>query len=194
MGIKPARSTNLRSHGQLTAKVAQKITQDLTEKGYDVLSDHSPSSENVGKIVSWYGLEYIKSAELSQLDIAIVKRNSNKAIALIEIEETSDRPKTLLGDALCALMGEHFCFGGKRQILVDEQTTLIILGKSEVSDRERCSYLCEKAMEIKSNLSTGNSIIGNVVIESFSDEKGLSTRLSSLLDRAYQEELLRIGN
>lgn len=191
METKTVSSTNLRLHGQLTAKIAQNITPYWTRMGYDVLSDHGPSSENVGKIVSWYGDKdkCERETELSQLDIAIIKRNPNKAIALIEIEETNDKPKALLGDALCVLMGDHIRFGGKYEISVDEHTTLIILGKSKVAHEKRNKYVCEKVMEIKSRLSTVNSVIGNVVIETFSDEKELSALMPSVLDRAFKGEL-----
>jgi hypothetical protein len=171
---------NKKPHGQLTAETALHLSQYLVNRGYDVLFDHSDSSnENVGRIVSWFGDHYVREAELSQIDIAIVEKSSDKAFVLIEIEETNDKPKALLGDALCVLMGEHICFGGKYEISVDERTTLIILGKSEIAHEKRNRHLREKVMEIKSGLSTVNSVIGNVVIETFSDEKGLDALLSS---------------
>jgi len=177
----------LKPHGELTVMIALKLSGDWGERGYKVLYDHGPSNENVGEIVSWFGNQYGQGARLSQIDIAIVEKSSDKAFVLIEIEDTNDRPKTFLGDALCVLMGEHIRFGGKYDLSVDEHTTLIILGKSEVShekhNEKRNKYLREKVMKIKSSLSTGNSVIGNVVIESFSDEKGLAALMPSILDR-----------
>jgi len=68
-----------------------------------------------------------------------------------------------------------------------------MLGKSKVSyekhNEQRNSYLREKVMKIKSSLSTGNSVIGNVVIESFSGEEGLGAQLTSALDQAFKREL-----
>jgi hypothetical protein len=50
--------------------------------------------------------------------------------------------------------------------------------------RKRNENLREQGMQIKSNLSTANSGIGNTTIDSFADEKGFYTLLSSVLDRA----------
>jgi hypothetical protein len=179
--------------GEFTAKIGDILSRDdvLKSRGFDVLFDHGDSSNtNVGNIVSWYGSEYVREAELSLIDIAIIDRNANnKAIALVEIEETNDRPKTFLGDVFGVLMGDHICFGGKLPILVDEDTTLIVLGKSEASHENRNNHICEKVLKIKSGLSTGNSIIVNVFIESFSKETGVDTLERSILDKAFKGEL-----
>jgi hypothetical protein len=53
---------------------------------------------------------------------------------------------------------------------------------------KRNESLREQGMQIKSNLSTANSTIGNIVIDSFADEKGLYTLLSSVLDGALKGE------
>jgi len=192
--VKKEELIKMKPHGELTVKIARKISQILDKNEYKLLYDHGVSGKNVGKIVSWFGNKdkCERETELSQLDIAIIEQNRNKAIALVEIEETNDRPKTLLGDALCVLMGDHICFGGNYKILVDERTILIILGKSEVShakhNEKRNKYLCEKVMKIKSGLSTVNCVIGNVVIESFSGEEEMETQLSYAVKRALEGE------
>jgi len=173
METKTAISTNLRLHGQLTAKVAQNITPDLTKMGCDVLYDHGSSSENVGKIVSWFGDELNREAQLSFLDMAVVEHNSQKVFVLIEIEETTDKPKTLLADVLCTLMGDHIRFQGERELKVGDWTTLIVVGKSEVLHRERNFYLSRKVDSIRPALGTANAKIGEVVIDTFSGESEL---------------------
>ena len=80
------------SKGEITVIIAS----NLDIEGYDVFYDHGdPANENVGKIAVWYGDDEKpeRDTELSQLDIAIVKKGTNKAIVLVEVEETSDRPK-----------------------------------------------------------------------------------------------------
>jgi hypothetical protein len=189
METKIAESASDKSRGQLTAKMARKISQDWKERGYDVLYDHDPSSENVGKVVSWFGnnteKDYKNETRLSNVDIAIVKQNSNDVIFLIEIEETNDKPKTFLGDAFGVLFGEHIRFRRERELSVGENTALIILGKSKASHEKRNRYLCEKVLKVKSSLSTANSAIGKVFIETFSDEE----KLASVLDKAFKGEL-----
>ncbi len=179
---------NDKPHGRLTADVADILSKHFESESFDVLSDHSLKRENVGKIVSWFGETYGRDAELSQLDIAIVEKNSSKAAALIEIEETNDRPKTFLGDVFGVLLGGHICFEGKRELLVGEWTTLIVIGKSEACHKERNRYLQNKAMKIKSALLTGNSKIGAIVIDAFSNAEELVTKLELVLSKTFKEK------
>ncbi len=178
-----------KSHGQITVKAAETLCGYYETKGYGVFYDHDSTKENVGKIVSWFGEKYSRESELSQLDIAIVEKGSDKALALIEIEETNDTPKTFMGDLFGILLGDHISFRGERQFSLGEYTTLIVLGKSKVSHKKRNEYLREQGMKIKSSLSTANSAIGNIVVDTFANEKGLYTLLSSVLDSAFKGEL-----
>lgn len=177
-----------KSHGQITVKAAATLL-GYYEKRYDVFYDHDSTKVIVGKIVSWFGDKYNRESELSQLDIAIIEKGSDKALALIEIEETNDTPKTFMGDVLGVLLGDHISFRGERKFSVGEYTTLIVLGKSKVMHKKRNEYLREQGMKIKSSLSTANSAIGNIVIDTFADEKGLYALLSSVLDSAFKGEI-----
>jgi hypothetical protein len=171
-------------HGELTTEIGK----SLKFKGYDVFYDHGTASENVGRIVSTIEKEYGREDELSQLDIAIVERISDNVVALIEIEETADRPKTFLGDILGVLFGEHISFKGK-ELRIGDFTTLIVVGLSKAHHGKRNQYILDKVKKVKATLGTKNSAIGRVVIETFSDEMELSTRLPSMLDRAFKGEL-----
>jgi hypothetical protein len=133
-------------HGVLTAKVAREISPYWEERGYQVFYDHDPASDRVGKLVSSFGdLPYDRSTQLSHIDIAIVKiATHEKILALIEIEETTDKPKTILGDVLGVLMGEHISFGKKRPLLIDEHTMFLVFVKSKVSHDVRNKYLLKK--------------------------------------------------
>ena len=86
--------SNKKSHGQLTAEIGN----SLKFERYDVLYDHGISSTSVGRIVSYFSDKNERGTQLSYLDIAIVKKNTDQAVALIEIEETANRPKTIIGD------------------------------------------------------------------------------------------------
>lgn len=176
-------------HGLLTAKVAREISPFWDERGFYVLYDHDLSNKNVGKIMSRFGESYGRSTQLSHIDIAIVEKNSDRVFALIEIEETTNKPKSILGDVFGILMGEHISFGKERPLLVNEQTILAIFVKSKVSREDRNKYLREKVEKVKPELGTKNSVIRKVVIETFSDEKKLSGLLSSVLNRAFKGEL-----
>ena len=189
--MKVISSNKRKAHGKLTAWIADKISEDWKKHGYVVLYDHGEKSEdaNVGKIISWFGDQYNREAELSQLDIAIVKKNSDDIFALIEIEETSDKPKTFLGDVFGVLMGEHIKFGGKRCLTVNKDTILIVIGQSKVRHEQRNRHLQDEAMKVKSNLSTANAVVGQIVIDTFADEEELSALLPSVPDKAFEGEL-----
>ena len=180
----------MKMSGELTARIAEKISADWENRGYDVLYDHGKKGNNkVGKIVSWFGDEYKREAELSQIDIAIVMKDSGKIFALIEIEETTDTPKTFLGDVFGTLIGEHITFGGNQNLTVDENTILIILGQSNVPHQDRNKHIQDKVMKAKPKLSTANAVIGRVVVDSFADADELLALLPSVLDRAFKGEL-----
>ena len=98
-----------KSHGELTAEIGQSLNFD----NYEVLFDHGISGENIGKIVSYFGDKNQRGTQLSYLDIALVKKSSNKVVALIEIEEKANRPKTIIADIFGFLMGEKLTFHGK---------------------------------------------------------------------------------
>ena len=170
-------------HGQLTAEIAQ----SLKFEGFDVFYDHDIAGENVGKIVSAIKKEYHREDEFSQLDIAIVDKGSHVATALVEIEETNDRPKAILGDIFGVLYGKHILFKGT-PLKIGKFTTLIVAGMSQADHEKRNKYLLKRIKKIKAVLGTKNSRIGRVMIKTYADEKELSVELPALLERVVKGE------
>lgn len=166
------------AHDQLTAKTAHHLRQNVIPDGYTVLFDHGDLSkdslDHVGEISSWYGENFAASSRLALLDIGIVEAETNRAVALIEIEETNSTPKVILGDAFGTLLGDHITFQGKRSLVVGEFTTLIILLKQPKGDqREKIDYLQEQIRQLSKHINTGNASIGRVNIDTYSDEADL---------------------
>ena len=166
---------SLSKHGELTAEIGSQ----LTFESCDVYYDHGPSSANVGKIVSTLKRAYGKDDELSQVDIAIVEKNTDNVVALIEIEETSDRPKTLLGDIFGVLFGSHIFFK-RRELHVGDFTTLIVIGISKTKHLERNQHIQDYANKIKRSLETQNSNIGKIVVKIFRDDQEMRADLPTL--------------
>jgi hypothetical protein len=175
-----------KSQGRMMIKAAETLYGYYAARGYDVLYDHGSTKDHIGKIASRFGDSQGRDVELSQPDIAIVEKGSNRVFALIEIEEANDDPKILMGDLFGILLGDHISFRGERELAVGGHTSLIVLGKSMAPHRKRNEYLREQAMKVKSSLSTGNSMIGNIVIETFPDERGLYALLSTLLGKVLK--------
>ncbi len=175
---------NKKSHGQLTAEIGN----SLKFENCDVFYDHGVSGKSVGKIVSYFSDKMERGSQLSYLDIAIVRKNTNEAIALIEIEETANRPKTIIADIFAFLMGEKVAFQG-RELEVGNKTILIVLGFSKVPHLKHNQYILEKVEKARSALDTKNSKIRKVLIETYSDKDNLHTLLQSLLDQAIKGNL-----
>ena len=176
---------NTKTDGQLTAEIAEQLAAYYDEKGFDVLHDHGPASKNKGEIIAHFGKTLSRKSELSHLDIAIVERSSEKVCALIEIEETSARPKTLLGDAFGTLLAEHISFKGKR-LEVCEHASLIIVGKGNELDKECIEYLNSQVGSFRAMPGNAKLKFGNVAIDLFTDEMGLKERLRDKIDEAHE--------
>jgi hypothetical protein len=113
---------------------------------------------------------------LSQLDIAVVERSSNRVLALVEIEETTDRPKTLLGDIFGVLFGEHVSFK-RTELTVGPFTTLIVAGIGDAVFEKRNQHILERAERAKPYLGTRNSAVGRIIVKVFSDGAEFSDKL-----------------
>ena len=170
------------SHGKFTAEIARNLKFD----GFNVYYDHDVASENVGKIVSAISETFGRDDELSQLDIAIVDKESKNAIVLVEVEETNDRPKNFLGDIFGVLLGKHVSFKGNK-LNVGRFTTLILAGVTKVDHDKRNEYIQEKVNNIA--ISTPNGEIGNILIKTYKDDHDLLERLPPLLEKIVRGKL-----
>jgi hypothetical protein len=186
---------NLRSEGSpgaLTAKIGFELSLHFKDKGLDVLFDHSRSTNNVGRVVSWFeydtDADYKRGVLLSYVDIAIVKQNSNDVVALIEIEETNITPKILLGDVFGVLMGDHIRFPKRKtpELVIGKDTILIVVGKNEGIPKKHIKYVRDKVEKIKPALGTKNAEIREVFIERFSNEADLFALLIDKLNDAQK--------
>ncbi len=175
----------MKSHGALTSEIGARLERDF--KDYDVYYDHGERAEHVGKIVSSFGPKPARGTELGQLDIAVVERSTREVLALIEIEETNDEPKTILGDVFGALMGDQITFHGE-PLAVGDWTTLIVMGQGDESHQKRNDFLARNVNGCQLSLSTANKWIREVVIESFADESKLEIRLKELVEGALKRK------
>ncbi len=177
----------MNAHGILTSETAQSITVKMNNRGFDVYYDHGdPSNSFVGTIPVSTKEELTSKNQISQLDIAIVEKDTFKAIALIEIEETTDTPKTLIGDIFTTLMGNSVHLPGREnKVKVGNWTTLIIIGKG-ADHIDRNEHISDMANNVKTAFGTENSKIGNIVIKSLSENQILKDVLMGILDEAIQ--------
>ncbi len=187
----------MKRHGEMTAQMGQLLARSLKPRGYVVHYDHGVTGEDVGTIVSWFeGKEgYGRDSELSQLDIVILDERTKKAVLLIEIEETSDRPKAILGDVFAALLGDGIRFGGYSDIAVDEHTILLVVAISRFGRDAVDEYIEEKVNTVKAALETRNSQVAEALIWKFANSEDLGERLPGEVERlivAREAELAQL--
>jgi len=169
-----------KAHGALTAEIARNLKCEFD--GYAVYHDHGSSAEGAQRIVSFFG-EKQRHTLLSFVDIAVVRSQSRKAVALIEIEETEDKPKTILGDAFAVLMGESLSID-EEVLQVGPWTTLIIAVVSETLHDKRYDYIAGKVEKARASMGTGNAAIAHIVLGSSPEKTSLAKLVSSLVRRA----------
>jgi len=180
------------SNGMLTAQVARLLQQELNEQGFDVLHDHGQkeidSPDKLGKLRSWFGAALKSETVLADLDIAIVSHHDKKIYALIEIEETTNKPKVILGDVLATLIGKGIAFQGKLDLQVGEWTTLVVMVyDTRQSHLDRLAFLAEQTDILKRKLTTPNASIGRIIIDTFSDRVQLEYKLRRHISEAVSQ-------
>lgn len=168
------------NNGELTAKIARVLTKKFEGRA-DILFDHGDKAvdgaDKVGTISAWYGDTLNRDALLADLDIAVVLPQSNRVLLLIEVEESTANPKTILGDVFAALLGEHFTFQGKRTLDVGEWTTLVVLSHGNPRE-DLVTFLADRLSRYKS------AHISEVVIDMFKGESDLETKLTCQVEDA----------
>ena len=170
------------SNGVLTAQIAHFLQQEFDQQVFDVLHDHRQkdvdSPDKLGKLRSWFGPAPKYETLLGDLDIAIISRHDKKIYALIEIEETTHKPKVILGDVLATLLGTGIAFHGKLDLQIGEWTTLFVMVHDTRQSPLNClAFLAEQTNIIKGILTTPNATIGRIIIDTFSNKVQLEDKL-----------------
>ncbi len=183
-------------HGKLTAGVARTLAQKLGPSGFDVLRDHGKTGvdteDKLGKIRSWFGSTYNVDSILADLDIAVVSKDNNKVYALVEIEETTHKPKVILGDILATLVGEHITFQRERHLNVGEWTMLLVMvHRSKLSHKPRIEYITSQSCYLRTQLATHNASIGTIIVDEFRDLAELQSKIEKHIANAIKVVTLR---
>lgn len=174
--------------GELTARVADSLQKEFEKKGFLVIHDHRlgniETTDNLGKLRTWFGETPKRETLLADLDIAIISTDG-KVVALIEIEETTDKPKVILGDMLAILLGSGISFKDKHDFQIREWTMLIVMSRDRHQSHQlRDEFLSNHINSLKSNLDTPNAKIGRIIVDSFEDEKQLREKLEQHITKA----------
>lgn len=178
------------THGKLTAAIGAAISEEMKNKGFDVYYDHGKPGQFVGTIPISIEEELTAENQISQLDIVVVENkevDNPKTITLVEIEETSNSPKTIIGDIFTTLMGKSIHLPGRKKTAkVGSWTTLIVLCKDLDEKDLRIMHFENMANKAISALGMGNLTIGKVVVKGFVGEADLKVKLFEQIEFAIQ--------
>ena len=135
--------------------------------------------------MSWFGSVYRRDAWLAFLDIAVVSRDSENALVLVEIEEAIATPKKLMADVLTTLIADHVTFQSKRELKVGSWTRLVVLSKARKTEARsiRLELLQERLNQIRGQLSAANASLGWVAMDTFQNESDLDAKLSREVEK-----------
>jgi hypothetical protein len=128
------RDSMSKKHGELIAALGMELSgsHELVKNDYMLIYDHGKgSADDVGVTSAWIGGEKQRDNRLAEIDIVVYEAQSNKARLLIEIEESGDNPKKILGDAMAVLFGEKISMSGGDEFRTGGFTTLLILARGE---------------------------------------------------------------
>lgn len=178
---------------QFTVPMAQYLLQELVGKPFWVIFDHG-STEESSQIISWFGPAYVpplRPKQLAQLDIAVIHRETNQAITLIEIEDSSNNPKTLMSDLLALLLGSGVTVKGGQAIYLGPWTTFIVLAKVEEQQtqseyRERIQFLNRQISHIHKALQTPNAAVGQIMLDTFISQTDLNQKVSNYVNHGIE--------
>ena len=175
-------------HGEFTAKVGAYLQQHLEPKGFQVAYDHGDKEKGSGTIVSSLGREPRRGQGLSQVDIAVLKRQGESlyALVLLEIEEKKSTPKIVLGDIFCVLLGQSLSFAGE-SISAGPYTSLIVAAVRGARQLKKNQELALVAEKCRAALGTPNAAVGEISVISLAEaadaESMLLERVQAALDR-----------
>lgn len=130
--------------GKMTAELGQLLELEISGPEIKVIYDHGDKqNENVGAISAYYD-ELRRDTKLAEIDIAILDKDDN-VILLIEVEESDDRPKTIIGDAMTIFLSDGIAFKGEtKKPNSDEIILLILFREPESGHEERNRKIEEK--------------------------------------------------
>lgn len=135
--------------GDLTGQLGERLKEFVDKNcvdGLKVYHDHGP---NRILIEAYRGEKRTDSNTLAEPDIAIVldEPGKKKLLILAELEETSSKPKTVIGDCSVILLSEHIIIGGRKDLIYEISGSTLIFGfvvNEKGSIEERTKALLEE--------------------------------------------------
>lgn len=189
-------------NGKYTAEFGEELTKELeSHSNFQVYYDHGDRLKlNVGQITPYFrDKSYNDSTTLSNVDILITRETNNieKAIILIEIEETDSEPKKILGDIFNLFFAGSVRFRLNRGFHKDfplDQTNLIV-GTVVGSDKksEKIDNISNAIIDLKKLIkgSVFDISIGRIELLKNHDLLELLSQIKKIVFQSISEYTLR---
>ncbi len=176
-----------KKHGEITAALGKELStsSELAKLGYALVYDHGKGgADDVGVTSAWIGDEKKKDNRLAEIDIVVYGMQWNKARLLIEIEESGDNPKKIIGAAMATLFGEKISSSGREDLQIGRWTTLLVLAKGEGGAHlERTRLIEEKINDLLREEGINKMKIGAVKLVLFQHEDDLKPMIIEMLKK-----------
>jgi hypothetical protein len=174
-----------KKHGEITAALGKELnnSNELARLGYAVIYDHrNGGADDVGVTAAWAGDEKKRDNRLAEIDIVVYAMQGHKAKLLIEIEESGDNPKKIIGAAMATLFGEKISSSGQENLQIGKWTTLLVLAKGEGDAHiERTRLIEERINDLLHAEGINKMKIGSVKLVLFQHEDDLKPMIINLL-------------
>jgi hypothetical protein len=175
-----------KNHGVITERLGEELSGDIEilRRGYAVVYDHGKKGNNDVRVTSSWIIDERKKQDnrLSEIDIVIYSKKGNEAIQLIEIEESGDNPKKIIGAAMATLFGEKISSSGQADLQIGRWTTLLVLAKGEGDAHlERTRLIEEKINDLLRVEGINKMKIGGVKLVLFQHEDDLKPMIIEML-------------
>jgi hypothetical protein len=171
----------MKKQGRLTAKLGDYLEKRSRELGFTIYYDHGERNSNVGKIAAHLGAEPHKDSCLAQIDIALLD-GKKRVRLLVEVEESGDRPKTIIGDAMTILLSDKVSYKNKN-LHIGEWTQLLIISKKSIGDHaDRMDEIEKRINRLIQNREYGGINIKDVKLEYYENEGALFQIIEKYID------------
>lgn len=172
--------------GQIfTAPGAKRLAQfyEQTRSPYTVYFDH----DKVGhRLYCWYGQSYqtpYSLRHLAHVDMVVADPQTRAVHQIVEVEDSSSRPKTLIADVMAVLLGDGMAFDGSHDWRIGPWTSLIVLAYHASPPTPeylaRIQHIEQRLNGLLPHLDTGNARLGKIELSLFADLDGLTRYLQA---------------
>lgn len=168
---------------KFTVPAALYLTERYHDSALQVFYDHGGHLSQ--RTYSWFGSAYtapFAAQHLSWIDIIVAEPKTHKIHQIIEIEDSTASPKTIIADVMAVLLGDGLAFAGHSDWQVGNWTSLIVLAHvstiaAQAKYHARLDHIHQQIVSFQTGMKTRNAAIDHLVLETFKSTNELQAKL-----------------